>query len=229
MKAKKKVFRKALENVPNSVRLWKAAIELEEEDDARIMLSRAVECCNQSVELWLALARLETYENARKVLNKARESIPTDRQIWIMAAKLEEANGNHGMVDKIIDRAIKSLEANQVEINRDQWLEDAIECDKTGSMRTCQAIIRNIIGIGIEEEDENENWMEDAENCIQQSSFEAARAIYAHALSVYPSKKDLWMAAAYFEKEHGTREGLETLLQKVGWKDYYNHVLFIRF
>lgn len=80
------------------MRLWKAAIELEEEDDARIMLSRAVECCSQSVELWLALARLETYENARKVLNKARENIPTDRQIWLMAAKLEEANGNIGMV-----------------------------------------------------------------------------------------------------------------------------------
>jgi pre-mRNA-processing factor 6 len=214
LKAKRKVFRKALENIPNSVRLWKAAIELEEEEDARIMLTHAVECCSQSVELWLALARLETYENARKVLNKAREAIPTDRQIWIMAAKLEEAHGNSQMVDKIIDRSIKSLEANRVEINRDQWIGDAIECNKNGSIRTCQAIIRNVIGIGIEEEDATENWMEDAENCTQQSAFECARAIYAHALSVYPTKKDIWMAAAYFEKEHGTRESFETLLQK---------------
>lgn len=75
-KCKKRVFRKALEHIPNSVRLWKSAIEQEEENDARIMLSRAVECCPQSVELWLALARLETYDNARKVLNKARENIP---------------------------------------------------------------------------------------------------------------------------------------------------------
>ena len=49
------------------MRLWKAAVELAAEDDARILLSRAVECCPQAVELWLALARLETYENARKV------------------------------------------------------------------------------------------------------------------------------------------------------------------
>ncbi len=41
----------ALEHVPNSVRLWKAAVELEKEDDARIMLSRAVECCPTSVEV----------------------------------------------------------------------------------------------------------------------------------------------------------------------------------
>ena len=42
------------------------------QDDARVLLSRAVECCPQHVELWLALARLETYENARAVLNQAR-------------------------------------------------------------------------------------------------------------------------------------------------------------
>lgn len=215
VKAKKKVLRKALECIPNSVRLWKAAIELEEEEDARIMLSRAVECCPQSVELWLALARLETYENARRVLNKARENIPTDRQIWIMASKLEEAHGNLTMVDKIIDRAIKSLESNGVEINREQWLKDAIECDKQGdSLKTCQAIIRNVIGIGIDEEDRLDQWTEDAESCQAQGAYECARAIYAHALVVFPSKKDLWLAAAYFEKEHGTHESLESLLQK---------------
>lgn len=97
IKAKRRVFRKALEHIPNSVRLWKAAVELENPDDARILLSRAVECCNTSVELWLALARLETYENARKVLNKARENIPTDKQIWMTAAKLEEANGKNDL------------------------------------------------------------------------------------------------------------------------------------
>lgn len=91
--AKRRVYRKALEHIPNSVRLWKAAVELENPEDAKILLSRAVECCPTSVELWLALARLETYENARKVLNKARENIPTDRQIWVTAAKLEEAHG----------------------------------------------------------------------------------------------------------------------------------------
>ena len=41
----------ALENIPNSVRLWKLAVELEDEEDARIMLSRAVECCPTSVEV----------------------------------------------------------------------------------------------------------------------------------------------------------------------------------
>lgn len=84
--------------------MWKAAVDIETPEDARVMLSRAVECCPTSVELWLALARLENYDNARRVLNKARESIPSDRHIWITAAKLEEAHDNTPMVEKIIAR-----------------------------------------------------------------------------------------------------------------------------
>ena len=51
MVAKRRVLRKALENIPSSVRLWKAAIELEEPEDARVLLGRAVECCPHSVEV----------------------------------------------------------------------------------------------------------------------------------------------------------------------------------
>lgn len=213
-KAKRRVFRKALEHIPNSVRLWKAAVEIENPNDAKILLSRAVECCNTSVELWLALARLETYENARKVLNKARESIPTDKQIWTTAAKLEEANGNIHMVEKIIDRALSSLSANGVEINRDQWMQEAMESEKSGAVRCCQAILKSVIGVGVEEEDRKQTWIDDAENCAREAAFECARAIYAHALQVFPMKKSIWLRAAYFEKSHGTRESLESLLQK---------------
>ncbi|XP_071451634.1 pre-mRNA-processing factor 6 [Hetaerina americana] len=213
-KAKRRVYRKALEHIPNSVRLWKAAVELEDAEDARILLSRAVECCPTSVDLWLALARLETYENARKVLNKARENIPTDRQIWTTAAKLEEANGNHHMVEKIIERAISSLSANGVEINREHWFKEAVEAEKSGSVQCCKALVRAIIGQGVEEEDCKHTWMEDAESCANQGAFECARTIYAHALSVFPSKKSIWLRAAYFEKTNGSRESLEALLQR---------------
>ena len=97
-KAKRRVLRRALELIPNSVRLWKAAIELEEPEDAKILLSRAVECVPLSVEMWLALARLENVDNARKVLNQARQTLPTEPMIWITAAKLEEAHDNKARV-----------------------------------------------------------------------------------------------------------------------------------
>lgn len=213
-KAKRRVFRKALEHIPNSVRLWKAAVELENPDDAKILLSRAVECCPTSVELWLALARLETYDNARKVLNKARENIPTDKQIWTTAAKLEEANGNHHMVDKIIERAISSLSANGVEINRDHWFKEAIESEKGEHVQCCKAIIKSIISHGVEPEDQKHTWMEDADNCISQNAIECARAVYTHALAAFPGKKTIWLRAAHLERNYGTRESLENLLQR---------------
>jgi pre-mRNA-processing factor 6 len=153
-----------LEFIPDSVRIWKAAIDLEEdEEDARIMLAGAVECVPYSIDLWLALAALETYENARKVLNKARKTIPTSHEIWIAAAKLEEANGNEKMVNVIIQRAIDSLAQAGSSLSRDRWLEEAEKCEKTNSVITSQAIVRNTISMGIDEEDFESTWTDDAD------------------------------------------------------------------
>ena len=45
------------------------------------------------------------------------------------------------MVPKIIERAVSSLQANLVEINREQWIQDAEESEKAGSVRTAQSIM----------------------------------------------------------------------------------------
>lgn len=59
--------------------------------------------------------------------------------------------------------------------------------------------------------------MDDADACLTRRDApiakETARAIYTHALSVFPSKKSLWLAAAMLEKEHGTSSSLETMLK----------------
>eukprot|EP00735_Rhodelphis_limneticus_P003620 TRINITY_DN1510_c0_g1::TRINITY_DN1510_c0_g1_i1::g.28127::m.28127 TRINITY_DN1510_c0_g1::TRINITY_DN1510_c0_g1_i1::g.28127 ORF type:complete len:912 (-),score=274.68,sp/Q91YR7/PRP6_MOUSE/55.58/0.0,PRP1_N/PF06424.7/1.7e-43,TPR_14/PF13428.1/84,TPR_14/PF13428.1/0.065,TPR_14/PF13428.1/1.3e+03,TPR_14/PF13428.1/1.7e+02,TPR_14/PF13428.1/0.031,TPR_14/PF13428.1/1.1,TPR_14/PF13428.1/35,TPR_14/PF13428.1/3.7,TPR_14/PF13428.1/0.0032,TPR_14/PF13428.1/26,TPR_14/PF13428.1/0.98,TPR_14/PF13428.1/1.4e-05,TPR_14/PF134 len=211
---KKRVLRKALETIPNSVKLWKAAVTLEEADDARILLSRAVECCPHAVELWLALARLETYDNAKKVLNKARENNPSDVGIWITAAKLEEVQGNAPNVDRIITLAVKTLNKNNVLIDRDTWLKHAEECERSGSVLTCQAIVRATVGMGVEDVDRKQTWMHDGEQLLHNGSIETARAVYAHALTVFPGKKSIWLRAAHLEKQHGTPTSLDQLLRK---------------
>ncbi len=53
--SKRRVLRKALDNIPSSVRLWKAAVELEDPADARVLLGRAVECCPHSVEVGVVI------------------------------------------------------------------------------------------------------------------------------------------------------------------------------
>ncbi|KAF5201590.1 Pre-mrna-splicing factor [Thalictrum thalictroides] len=209
-----RVLRKALEHIPDSVRLWKAVVELANEEDARLLLQRAVECCPLHIELWLALARLETYDNAKKVLNKAREKLSKEPTIWITAAKLEEANGNTSMVGKIIERGIRSLQREGLDIDRELWMKEAEAAERAGSVVTCQAIIGNTIGIGVEDMDRKRTWVADAEECKKRGSIETARAIYQHALTVFVTKKSIWIQAAQLEKSHGTRESLDALLRR---------------
>ncbi|GMJ13055.1 STARIK 1, EMBRYO DEFECTIVE 2770, STABILIZED 1 [Hibiscus trionum] len=211
---KSRVLRRGLEHIPDSVRLWKAVVELSNEKDAATLLERAVECCPLHVELWLALARLKDYDKAKKVLNRAREKLPKEPAIWITAAKLEEANGNIPMVGKIIERCIRALQREGFVIDREAWMKEAEAAERAGSVATCQAIIRNTIGIGVEEEDRKRTWVADAEECKKRGSIETARAIYAHALTVFLTKKSIWLKAAQLEKSHGTRESLDALLRK---------------
>lgn len=214
---KKIVLRRALEAIPNSVKLWKVAIELEDIHDAKIMLARAVECVPQSVEMWLALAKLETHDSARKILNQARQANPTEAATWITAAKLEEAHGaTFTIINRIIEKMMQSLAQFQVAINREQWIQDAEECEHSNSILTCKAIIQNTIFLGVEEEDKKAAWVDDADTCLSHTppSVETARAIYNFALNQFPSVKNLWLAAAVLEKEHGTSNTLDELLKK---------------
>jgi pre-mRNA-processing factor 6 len=214
--AQKAVLRRGLELVPTSLKLWKAAIGLEDQDEARILLSRAVECVPppDSLELWLALARLETYEQAQVVLNNARQAIPNQPIIWITAAKLDEANGRADRVEKLIKKAVKAMEAQHVVINRETWFKEAENAERTKSVATCQALIYATIDIGVEEQDRRKTWMADAEEFLSKSAIECARAVYTHLLTLFAASSALWKKFADLEKTHGTRETLDALLAK---------------
>lgn len=180
------------------------------------MQSRAVECCPQHVELWLALARLETYKNAQKVLNKARQAVPTSPEVWITASKLEESEGNEAMPAKIIQRAIKSLVNNGVAIQRDWWIKEAELCEKSEPpmLATCKAIVKEVVGYDIEEEDRENTWLADAEESMKRKCPETARAIYDHALATFPSHEDIWQLAAMLEKAHGSPDSMDGVLRR---------------
>jgi len=213
-KRKKRVLRKALELIPTSPKLWRAAVELEEPEDARVMLASAVECIPTSMEMWLALAKLETYENAKKVLNKAIKRIPTEKAIWIAAAQLQEANGNPDGAQMVIRKAVRSLAANGVQIEREQWIKEAEICERAQSVVTCRAIISETIGQDVDKEDLKSTWCEDADETLSRGSLETARAIYDHATTVFPGKKSLWLRRAGMEKKHGTPDSIEMVLSK---------------
>lgn len=122
--------------------MWKAAIALENEETAKLMLNKAVECVPKSVDLWLALAKLEDYEAAKKVINRAREAIPDNYNIWVHASKLEEANdGTLDKINLIMDRAFRVLIKRNMNLTREAWIQEAQNCEIAGSPITAIAII----------------------------------------------------------------------------------------
>jgi pre-mRNA-processing factor 6 len=217
----------ALEFIPNSVRLWKETVNLEDDpEDARILLTRAVEVIPTSVELWLTLARLETPENAKAVLNSARKRIPASHEIWIAAGRLAEQTATmqsadvkmeddddaraerqkklSAQVDKVMAAAVSSLTKNQVILTREQWLQEAEVCERDGSPLTAQAIVKASIHLEVEEEDRKITWLEDAERAEKGDFFEVARACFVVLLETFPTSASVWRKAADFEKAHGT-------------------------
>lgn len=212
---KKRVIRQALDHIPESEALWKEAVNLEDNpDDAKLMLAKATELIPLSVDLWLALARLETPENAQKVLNKARKACPTSHEIWIAAARLQEQLGQATKFS-VIKRGVQVLVKESAMPKREDWIAEAETCEEDGATVTCENIIRETLGWGLDEDDDRKDtWMEDARGSINRGKYETARAIYAYALRVFVNSKTLWTAAADLERNHGTKESLWQVLEK---------------
>lgn len=212
---KKRVIRQALDHLPDSEALWKEAVNLEDDpEDAKLMLAKATELIPLSVDLWLALARLETPENAQKVLNRARKAVPTSYEIWIAAARLQEQLGQGNKVN-VMKRAVQVLVKEGAMPKREEWIAEAEKCEEEGAIVTCENIIRETLGYGLDEDDDRKDtWMDDARASVNRGRYETARAIYAYALRVFVNSKTLWTAAADLERNHGTKETLWQVLEK---------------
>ncbi|KAM7199542.1 PRP1 splicing factor, N-terminal domain containing protein [Naviculisporaceae sp. PSN 640] len=208
-RSKKKVIRHALDHNPESEALWKEAVNLEEDvEDARILLAKATELIPQSLDLWLALARMEKPENARKVLNKAVKKLPNSHELWIAAARLEEQLGE-GHKRPVMKNAVKFLARQNAMPKREEWIAQAEKCEDEGAIITCQNIIQETLGYGLDEDDDRkELWLEDAKGSISRGKYATARAIYSYAVRVFSTSKTVFNAAIDMERNYGTKEEL---------------------
>lgn len=75
------------------------------------------------------------------MLNQARKNVPTSALIWVTAARLQESSGNTSGIRKIIQRAMDSLRANGVKIDRRQWLQMAEDSENLGYTATTDALV----------------------------------------------------------------------------------------
>ncbi|KAF4690161.1 Pre-mRNA-processing factor 6 [Perkinsus olseni] len=216
----KAVLAKAVRELPRSTKIWIDAANREVRregllTDAKILLRRATECCPKSEELWLALARLSEYHEAQKVLNQARKNVPTSALIWVTAARLQESSGNTSGIRKIIQRAMDSLRANGVKIDRRQWLQMAEDSENLGYTATTDALVDLTIDTNMDMTDSKackREWVADADAALSRHRPHTARALYASATAKFPNKKGLWKRWAQLEARHGTAAQMDQVL-----------------
>ncbi|KAF8644774.1 hypothetical protein AX16_008280 [Volvariella volvacea WC 439] len=91
MAVARKIIKAGCEMCPKNEDVWLEAARLHNTDDAKIILANAVQHVGQSVKIWLAAADLEQNVQAkRRVLRKAVEYIPNSVRLWKETVNLED-------------------------------------------------------------------------------------------------------------------------------------------
>lgn len=212
---KKKILRKAVDNIPNSAVLWKAFINLEEPKNAKGIIQKALQYIPQSIELWIALAQLESPEEARKVINSARQKLPTSHEIWVAAARLEESANNPDRIPVVMSRAVQVLQHMSAQIKREDWLKEAYAAEEDGSPLTCKAVVEAIRDWNLTDGESNQvTWLAEAAAAKESGHYTTARAYYKMMCAGNTKDVELWDAAVALEEEHGTKEQLYDVLQQ---------------
>lgn len=80
----------ALQQIPQSVKLWIKAVDFETDTPAkRRVLRKALETIPTSVRLWKTAVELEGIEDAKILLGRAVECCPLSVELWLALARLE--------------------------------------------------------------------------------------------------------------------------------------------
>jgi pre-mRNA-processing factor 6 len=214
---RKRVLRQAIDSVPSSVELWKLLInETEDIEEVRLLFYKATQTIPLSEELWISYARVSNPNEAQQILNTGRKAIKSSWAIWVAGARLQEQLGNKiDMVQKILERAVKSLAKEKAMLKREECIAEAEKCEEEGARVTCVAIINATLAWSLDEDDDRrDTWLKDAKASIGRGKYATARAIYAYGLRVFPTSKPMWHAACDLEKNHGTHTELIQALEK---------------
>ena len=86
----RKVIRKGTEACPDGEDVWLEALRLNNKENSKVLAADALRRLPNNVKLWLAAADLEALDAQKKtVLRRALEFVPTSVAVWKAAIELE--------------------------------------------------------------------------------------------------------------------------------------------
>lgn len=144
---------------------------------------------------------------------------------------LEEAQGEEQRVVSLVQRSFKKLQKAGVNISRDQWLNEAAQCEKSESFTCSKAIIRESLEHGFDalleaysdvsekQRQKVEIWIENSRQYRSHGALRCARFLLDDAVERFPGTEALWNQKIKLEEETGTPEthaqALKSAVEKV--------------
>jgi pre-mRNA-processing factor 6 len=182
----------AIKQLPHSVGLWKAAIDLEQTPAARKKVTRlALDHNAQSVELWKTLINdTEELENVRLLFAKATEQTPLSEELWISYARVCEPEH----AQQVLNQARKSIPTS--------WLIWVAACrlqEQLGKVELLDKIMQRAVKALIKENAmmKREEWLTQAEVCEEEGDKATAAAIVkatiGWGLDEDDDRRDVWL------------------------------------
>ncbi|CCE73277.1 Piso0_000308 [Millerozyma farinosa CBS 7064] len=199
--AKRKMLMNALEEIPNSVEIWKLMIEQEDSiEDVKKLLSKAIQFCPKEWNFWLTLINHSSYSEAKALINRARKEYGSSVDVWITAAKLEERENSgisYAKLSKFLSNGFKEIIKQNVNLQEEKnaWIREAIKSYKEGFNLSAKAAVS--IATSIEEIDDQDEFISRcfhlADDLTHENNFEISNYIYELVTERFPHSVDCWV------------------------------------
>lgn len=196
----KGVLAQAARHLPNSVRIWIKAADLESEIKCkRRILRKALEHIPNSVKLWKVAVDLEEQEDARILLGRAVQCCPNSVDLWLALARLE----TYENARKVLNKA-----REHIPTDAQIWITAAKLEEAHGNSHMVEKLIDRAI-LSLRKncvEINREHWLKDAVLAEKAGSLLTCRAIVKSVVVIgveEEDRKSSWLEDAHQFAEEG--------------------------
>ncbi|KAI9322825.1 PRP1 splicing factor, N-terminal-domain-containing protein [Dichotomocladium elegans] len=198
------ILANAVRHLPQSVKIWLKAVDLETDSKAqKRVLRRALEFIPNSVKLWRAAVNMEENpEDAKVLLSRAVELVPLSVELWLALARLETYDNARRVLNKA--RAA-------VPTSHEIWIAAARLEEQHDKVETVDRIIQ-VAARALSQTGtvlDREQWLKEAEKCEKNGSILTCQAIVRATIGLGVEDEDrkaTWLSDAESCINHGSIE-----------------------
>ena len=194
------IFAKAVQNVPNSVKVWLSASQLEDgAENKKRVLRKGIEFIPKSVDLWKAAIELEEPDDARIMLERAVECVPHSVDMWLALAHMHP----YKAARKVLNRAREAIPTDPNIWITAAELEESQNNDK-GVMAVITRAVKNLADHNVLIS--RQKWLEEAYKAEQSGCIKTSAAIVRETMALgldESDRKRLWLLDAAAAEQLG--------------------------